>query len=79
MINNSVVGTLVLLKSRFEVFQKAIQHHEKIEIIKEYTDENGEECVHFHIEVTSVISLLFVFHAGIELGSESMAKALINK
>ena len=79
MINNSVAGTLVLLKSRFEIFQKAIQHHEKLEIIKEYTDENGDECVHFQIEVTSVISLLFVFHAGIELGSESMAKALINK
>jgi len=79
MINNLVAGTLVLLKSRFEIFQKAIQHHEKIEIIKEYTDESGDEYVHFQIEVTSVISLLFVFHAGVEFGSESMAKALIGK
>lgn len=78
MINNQIAGTLVLLKGRFEVFQKAIQHHEKIEILKEYTDENGDECVHFYLEVTSVVTLLFIFHAGIELGSNSMAEALTN-
>lgn len=79
MINNQIAGTLVLLKSRFETFQKAIQHHEKIEILKEYTDEDGNDCVHFYLEITSVVSLLFIFHAGIELGSDSMAKAFINK
>ena len=79
MINNQIAGTLVLLKSRFEAFQKAIQHHEKIEILKEYIDESGDECVHFSVEITSLISVLFIFHAGIELGSNSMAKALINK
>ena len=80
MHNNLVAGTLVLGKDRFEVFRKAIKDFEKIEIIKEHTDDDGGgEYVHFYFEITSVVSILSIFHAGIDLGSKTMANALTLK
>lgn len=79
MTNHLVAGTLSISKDRFEAFKNAIQHHEKIEILKTHTDDDGDEYIHFYIEITSVLSLLYIFHAGMNLGSEAMAKALLNK
>jgi hypothetical protein len=76
MHNHLVAGTLALGKDRFETFRNAIKDFEKIEVIKEDTDEDDKEYVHFYFEITSVVSILSIFHAGIDLGSKTMANAL---
>lgn len=60
---------MIMMKHRFEYVQNVMG--DRVVIIKEETDNFGEEWVYFSINMSGSFDMLDFFHAGIQCGFDS--------
>ena len=60
---------MIMMKHRFEYVQNVMG--ERVSIIKEETDAQGDEWVYFSVNINASFDMLDFFHAGIQCGFDS--------
>ena len=71
MQTNQLEGTLIVSSDRFPFIQQELGS--AVEVVKEYTSEDGRACIQFYFKLVNALEVLSLFHAGVSCGCKEMA------